>query len=221
MAINLLNDMLCHFDGIDWNKFQADGGNMKSKQVVGLLLADITVVAVDAMVNPANESLLPGSGLCGVIHKKGGEELNAACKELFNQQRTRPVGSAVATTAGALPARHVIHVVGPKWHEHQSDPSTPLRDTWRNILHCADSLRIQTLSVPAISTGMHKYPKELAAQVALETLADGLSRCSFVRRVLLVSSDVETASAYREAAGRLGLTSFEWVDLMPGVLSKN
>lgn len=188
---------------------------MGKEKTICLLLADLTALAVDAMVNPANESLLPGSGLCSVMHKKGGAELTVACQALFRQQRTRPVGSAIPTTAGCLPARYVIHAVGPKWHEHQTDPATPLRDTWRNILHCADSLRIQTLSVPAISTGMHKYPKELAAQIALETLADGLSRCSFVRRVLLVSSDVETAIAYRVVAGRLGLTSFEWVDLMP------
>lgn len=134
---------------------------MTQKKSLSLLLADLTSVAVDAMVNPANESLLPGSGLCGVIHKKGGTELTAACKALFQQQRTRPVGYAIATTAGDLPARHVIHAVSPKWHEHQNDPAVPLRETWRNILHCADSVQAQTLSVPAFSTGMHKYPRIL------------------------------------------------------------
>lgn len=193
---------------------------MTQKKSLCLLLADLSSVAVDAMVNPANESMLPGSGLCGVIHKKGGAELTAACKELFQQQRTRPVGSAIATTAGDLPARYVIHAVGPKWHEHQNDPAAPLRETWRNILHCADSVQVQTLSVPAISTGIHKYPKNFAAGIALEILAAELGRCNFVQSVLLVSSNVETAIAYRKANVGFDLTSFDWIDLMPDFLGK-
>lgn len=194
---------------------------MNMNKTICLLLADLTAVGVDAMVNPANESLLPGSGLCGAIHKKGGPELTAACKELFQQQRTRPVASATPTIAGNLPARHVIHTVGPKWHEHQEDPAAPLRDTWRNILHCADSVQAATLSVPAISTGIHKYPKDFAAQVALETLAVELERCSFVSSVLLVSSDAKTANAYREKATKLASTVVELVDLMPSGLQSD
>lgn len=193
---------------------------MTQTKSVYLLLADLTAVAVDALINPANESLLPGSGLCGVIHKKGGAELTAACKVLFQQQRARPVGSAIATTAGNLPARHVIHAVSPKWHEHLTDPATPLRETWRNILHCADSVQARTLSVPAISTGMHKYPKDFAAGVALETLASELGQCRFVRDVLLVSSDVATANVYRKLVEKRDLTTFELVDLMPGDLAE-
>ena len=190
---------------------------MKSKQMVCLLLADITSVAVDAMVNPANASLLAGSGLCGVIHKKAGAELSTACQQLFNQQRTRPIGSAVATTAGKLPARHVIHAVSPRWHEHQENPAQPLRATYCNILLCADQLAAHSISIPALATGMHKYPKGFAAQVALETLAQELGYCEQVRSVLLVSSDMETASAYQAAAAGLGLTSFVLVDLMPKI----
>lgn len=193
---------------------------MNDKKTVCLVLADITSLAVDAMTNPANESLLPGSGLSGVIHKKGGPELTAACQSLFQQQRARPVASTIATPAGSLPARHVIHAVGPKWHEHPDHPAQPLRQTYRNIMNCADQLQARTLSVPAISTGIHKYPIDFAAQVALETLADELRKCNFVHTVLVVSSNSETACAYREMAGRLGLTAVELVDLLPDFLEK-
>ncbi|NLB30305.1 MAG: hypothetical protein GX822_01410, partial [Alcaligenaceae bacterium] len=91
-------------------------------------------------------------------------------------------------------------------------------DTYRNILLCADKLSVSSISIPAISTGVHKYPKDFAAQVALETLSKELGRCEHVRSVLLVCSDMETANAYRAAAGGLALTSFQLVDLMPETL---
>lgn len=187
---------------------------MSKQKTICLVLADLTALAVDAMVNPANESLLPGSGLCGLMHKKAGTEMTTACQELFRQQRQRPTGSVSVTTAGALPARYVIHAIGPKWHEHPADPATPLRETYRNILRCADQLQIETLSIPAISTGMHKYPKDFAAQVTLETLAQELEQCVFIRNVILVSSSVENAQAYRENI-RLGLGVVSMTSLLP------
>ncbi len=189
----------------------------KGKTIV-LLLADLTTIAVDAMVNPANENLLPGSGLCGVMHKKGGVELTAACQELFRKHRARPVGSTIATTAGHLPARYVIHAVSPKWHEHPANPAAPLRETYRNILRCADQLQLETVSIPAISTGIHKYPKDFAARVALEEVSGGLERCHFVRNILLISSNYETAMVYSDVAFEVGITDVGLVDLMPDAL---
>lgn len=187
---------------------------MDKRKTMVLLLADLTTIAVDAMVNPANESLLPGGGLCGSIHKKGGAELTAACQELFRKHRARPVGSAIATTAGHLPARYVIHAVGPKWHEYPTDPATPLRETYRNIMCCADQLQLETVSIPAISTGIHKYPIVFAARIALEAITYELEQCSFLRRVILVSSSVEKALAYRENV-QSGLTAVSFIDLLP------
>lgn len=191
---------------------------MDKRKTIVLLLADLTTIAVDAMVNPANESLLPGGGLCGVMHKKGGAELTAACQELFRQHGARPVGSAIVTTAGHLPARYVIHAVGPKWHEYPADPAIPLRETYRNIVRCADQLQLETVSIPAISTGIHKYPKDFAARVALEEVSGGLERCHFVRNILLISSNYETAMVYSDVAFEVGITDVGLVDLMPDAL---
>lgn len=188
---------------------------MFSEKTIVLLLADLTALAVDAMINPANESLLPGSGLCGVIHKKAGAELTTACQERHREQRIWPVGSAIATTAGRLPARYVIHSVGPKWHEHQVDPAKPLRKTYLNILLCAEQLELQTVSIPAISTGIHKYPKDFAARVVMEVLTEELKRCLFVRNVLLVSSNSETAMAYRQLKNAFVSNEVCTLDLLP------
>jgi len=134
---------------------------------------DITTVAVDAIVNAANSSLLGGAGVDGAIHRAGGPSILAACREL---RRTRysaglPTGQAVATTAGDLPARWVIHTVGPVYSA-TIDRSDELASCYRESLRVADDLGARTLAFPAISAGIYGWPMADAARIAVATAAD-------------------------------------------------
>lgn len=186
---------------------------MTTKNII-LAYADITSTAVDAMVNSANKSMLMGSGLCRIIHKKGGDVLTQACKELHQANKAYPTGTALATPAGNLPAKYVIHAVAPKWYEHE-DKDAPLIDVYQNILTLADSLKVKVLSLPALATGIHKYPFEVSADVALRFLVECLPECLHVEQVILMCGSKDCAVAYKEAAQSLKQGSELIVDLIP------
>jgi O-acetyl-ADP-ribose deacetylase (regulator of RNase III) len=136
---------------------------------------DITKQEADAIVNAANHSLLGGGGVDGAIHRRGGPEILAECRQL---RETRfpdglPTGEAVATTAGRLPARWVIHTVGPTYAKTK-DKSHLLAACFRNSLAVADELGAVTVAFPAISTGVYGYPVELAAPVAVAAVEEAL-----------------------------------------------
>lgn len=138
---------------------------------IELVSGDITEVAADAIVNAANSSLLGGGGVDGAIHRAGGASILADCQEL---RRTTlpdglPAGQAVATTAGNLPARWVIHVVGPV-HSNREDRSDQLASCYREALAVADSLGAHTVAFPAVSAGAYGWPIEDAAQIAVSTV---------------------------------------------------
>lgn len=183
-------------------------------QKIVLLLADITRLSVDAIVNPANASMLSGGGLCGVIHKVGGEELSAACKLLYEENKQYAVGSALVTVAGKLPCRYVIHAVGPKWHEHE-DKAVPLIATYQGILQRADELQITSLSIPAIATGIHKYPAEFAARVVLEFLVEAMPNYKHLKSILIVCANKENAGAYSKTYQESATNSVQLIDLLP------
>jgi O-acetyl-ADP-ribose deacetylase (regulator of RNase III) len=135
------------------------------------LQGDITEVDVDAIVNAANSSLMGGGGVDGAIHRRGGPEILAECKEL---RRTRypdglPTGQAVATTAGRLPARWVIHTVGPVYAASQ-DRSDLLASAFRESLRVADELGAASVAFPAISAGIYGWPMDDAARIAVTTV---------------------------------------------------
>lgn len=135
---------------------------------ISVVRGDITAQQVDAIVNAANSSLLGGGGVDGAIHRRGGPEILAACREI---RRTRhphglPVGQAVATVAGRLPARWVIHTVGPVWTPRE-DRSALLAACHTNALRLAAELGARTIAFPAISTGVYGYPLDEAAPVAV------------------------------------------------------
>lgn len=135
-------------------------------------VGDITREPVDAVVNAANSSLLGGSGVDGAIHRAGGPAILEACREL---RRTRyrgglPAGEAVATTAGSLPARFVIHTVGPIWGQHAGREAELLAACYRNSLAAAAELGLAAVAFPAISTGAYGYPKPEAAAVASQAI---------------------------------------------------
>ena len=150
-----------------------------------LVEGDITEQHIDAIVNAANRSLLGGGGVDGAIHRRGGPAILAACQEI---RRTRhpdglPPGLAVATTAGHLPARWVIHTVGPVFSSKQ-DRSGLLASCHLESLKVADKLGAATVAFPAISTGVYGYPLELAAPVAMAAIRSADTRVSEVRFVL-------------------------------------
>ncbi|AZS75099.1 O-acetyl-ADP-ribose deacetylase [Streptomyces lydicus] len=150
-----------------------------------LIQGDITEQAVDAVVNAANSSLLGGGGVDGAIHRRGGPEILDACRDLRAAQYGRglPTGQAVATTAGLLPARWVVHTVGPV-HSETEDRSALLASCYRESLRIADELGARTVAFPAISTGVYRWPMEEAARIAVETVRDTETAVEEVRFVL-------------------------------------
>lgn len=152
---------------------------------IDLVEGDITEQDVDAIVNAANASLLGGGGVDGAIHRRGGPEILAECREI---RRTRypeglPTGQAVATTGGDLPARWVIHTVGPVY-ALSDDPPSELASCHLESLRVADELGATTIAFPAISTGAYGYPLEEAASVALQAVRGSETDVEEVRFVL-------------------------------------
>jgi O-acetyl-ADP-ribose deacetylase len=146
---------------------------------------DITQQDVDAIVNAANHSLLGGGGVDGAIHRRGGPEILAECEKLRQDKYPDglPTGQAVATTAGRLKARWVIHTVGPTYAESK-DKSQLLADCFRSSLKIADELGAATVAFPAISTGVYRWPVDDAARIALETVRASDTHVDEVRFVL-------------------------------------
>ena len=133
---------------------------------IDVVLGDITRLAVDAIVNAANPSLLGGGGVDGAIHRAAGPDLLAACRKLGGC----PPGEARLTPGFRLAARHVIHTVGPIWHGGEADEPAILAACYENALALAAAHRLGTIAFPAISTGVYGYPPEDAAEVAVETV---------------------------------------------------
>src|SRR5438445_11290876 len=145
------------------------GGPMR----IELERGDITEQRVDAIVNAANSSLLGGGGVDGAIHRRGGPEILQACKRIRAESHREglPTGQAVATTAGRLPARWVIHTVGPVYSRSE-DRSALLASCHTEALRVADEVGARTVAFPAISTGVYGYPVDLAAAVAVRAVKD-------------------------------------------------
>ncbi|MCO5970010.1 O-acetyl-ADP-ribose deacetylase [Actinoallomurus soli] len=167
---------------------------------IRLVQGDITEQEVDAVVNAANSSLLGGGGVDGAIHRRGGPEILAECRKLRASRYGKglPTGQAVATTAGRLPARWVIHTVGPVYSRSE-DRSELLASCYRESLRVADELGAATVAFPAVSAGIYGWPLDDAARIAVGTVRATPSRVEEVRFVLF-SADVHEAFA-RALAG--------------------
>ncbi|TCP70646.1 O-acetyl-ADP-ribose deacetylase [Baia soyae] len=137
-----------------------------------IVKGDIIEERVDVIVNAANTSLLGGSGVDGVIHRIGGSELKEDCQKIRARQGGCKVGEAVITRAGNLPANYVIHAVGPVWNGGQKKEEELLSHTYRNSLLLATEHQAKTISFTAISTGIYRFPKNLASEIALTTTLD-------------------------------------------------
>lgn len=163
---------------------------------IELLRGDITTVAVDAIVNAANTSLLGGGGVDGAIHRKGGPAILEECRRIGGCK----TGDAVITTAGNLPARHVIHTVGPVWSGGGRGESALLASAYRNSLRLADEHHLTSIAFPSISTGVYHYPIEQAARIALATTVEHLrAGGSSLRRVVFVLFSDNDLAVYRRA----------------------
>jgi O-acetyl-ADP-ribose deacetylase (regulator of RNase III) len=150
--------------------------------------ANITTLAVDAIVNAANSSLLGGGGVDGAIHRAGGAAILDACREI---RKTRypdglPTGQAVITPGGNLPARFVIHTVGPIYGRHGGEEPALLAACYANAIALAAENDLHTLACPAISTGVYGYPKEEAAAVVRRAVVEALQRHTTIEEVRLV-----------------------------------
>jgi O-acetyl-ADP-ribose deacetylase (regulator of RNase III) len=155
-------------------------------------LVDITTLGVDAIVNAANEELAPGGGVCGAIHRAAGPGLAKACARVG----PCPTGQARITPGFHLPARFVIHAVGPVWHGGRSGEADLLASTYRAALELARSEKLASIAFPAISTGIYGYPVKEATSIAVSTVRAGLRAPGSISRVIFACFNEDALRAY-------------------------
>ena len=158
---------------------------------IEVIIGDITRIEVDAIVNAANSSLMGGGGVDGAIHRAGGPAILEDCKKIVARQGGCKTGDAVITTGGNLPARHVIHTVGPVWNGGERREQEKLADCYRNSLRLAEENNCATIAFPNISTGIYHFPKDKAAAIAVSTVAEYLIKKKSFQKVIFVCFDPE------------------------------
>ncbi len=160
---------------------------------IEIVAADITKLELDAIVNAANTSLLGGGGVDGAIHRAAGPELGDECRTLGGCS----TGEAKITKGHGLPADWVIHTVGPVWHGGKADEDQLLAGCYRNSLELARQHQIRSIAFPSISTGAYRFPFELAAKIAIETVTEFLESDDEIRKVVFCCFGEDAAQIYR------------------------
>lgn len=164
-----------------------------------LVHGDITRIAADAIVNAANEALVGGGGVDGAIHRVGGPAIMADLRTRYGPSRHCPTGSAVITVAGNLPARWVIHAVGPVWHGGGRGEARLLESAYRTSLRLAAEAGARSVTLPSISTGVYGYPLRLAAPIAVAAARDHLAGDTPIDRITFVLFSADALAAFEEA----------------------
>lgn len=177
---------------------------MLSRRIAGaeleVIVADITTLGVDAIVNAANSSLLGGGGVDGAIHDAAGPELLAECRPLGGCR----TGDAKITKGYLLPARHVIHAVGPVWHGGKSGEAEALGSCYRRALDLCEANQLNSLAFSAISTGVYRFPADQAAKIAVHATIDALPTAPSVARVIFCCFSERSAALHMDVLARHG-----------------
>ncbi|KAA9332129.1 O-acetyl-ADP-ribose deacetylase [Hymenobacter busanensis] len=177
----------------DWRTAARSFGRLRLWQ------GDITRLDTDAIVNAANSSLLGGGGVDGAIHRAGGPQILEECRAIRARQGSLPTGQAVITSGGRLPARYVIHTVGPVWNGgHKREPQL-LADCYRNSLQLAADHQLTSVAFPGISTGIYGYPKPEALRIAVHEAQAFLAAHAAPETVVFVVFDEESFRLYEQA----------------------
>ncbi len=165
-----------------------------------VIVADITTLSVDAIVNAANSSLLGGGGVDGAIHDAAGPELLAACQALGGC----PTGDAKITNGFRLPARHVIHAVGPVWHGGARGEDEALASCYRRAIELCAERHLTSVAFPAISTGIYRFPADRAAKIAVRVTAEALPTAPSLERVVFCCFSEASARLHEGTLARFG-----------------
>jgi O-acetyl-ADP-ribose deacetylase len=168
------------------------------KTTIRLVQGDITTIKADAIVNAANTSLMGGGGVDGAIHRKGGPAILEDCKKIVARQGGCPTGEAVITTGGQLPAKYVIHTVGPVWNGGNKNEKKLLANCYTNALLLAEQHAIKTIAFPNISTGIYRFPKEEAATIAVDTVQQFTGKHDSIHEIIFVCFDEENYAIYNQ-----------------------
>jgi O-acetyl-ADP-ribose deacetylase len=163
---------------------------------IELIHGDITTLDVDAIVNAANNSLLGGGGVDGAIHQAGGPEILEQCMSIRHKQGGCATGEAVITSGGNLPAKYVIHAVGPVWHGDGNNEDLLLANAYKNSLTIAVENKIRTIAFPNISTGVYRFPKAHAAAIAIREVDQFLIIHESISTVIFCCFDEENFRIY-------------------------
>lgn len=166
--------------------------------MIEVIRGDITKVEVDAIVNAANSSLMGGGGVDGAIHRAGGPAILEDCRKIVARQGGCKTGQAVITTAGKLPARFVIHTVGPVWNGGKNKEEEKLADCYWNSLLLAVENDCSSIAFPNISTGIYGFPKNKAARIGVNTVSEFLETSKAVKKVIFVCFDEENERLVKE-----------------------
>ncbi len=159
---------------------------------IEIVKGDITKISADAIVNAANSSLLGGGGVDGAIHRAGGPIILEDCRKIVARQGGCSTGEAVITRAGNLPAKYVIHTVGPVWNGGNNNEEAKLADCYKKSLHLAVENNCRSIAFPNISTGVYLFPKERAARISMNTIQQFLRDNKTIEKVLIVCFDEES-----------------------------
>ncbi|SFN41993.1 O-acetyl-ADP-ribose deacetylase (regulator of RNase III), contains Macro domain [Chitinophaga sp. YR627] len=169
---------------------------------ITLIQGDITQIKADAIVNAANSSLLGGGGVDGAIHRAGGPAILEECRRIRDRQGRCATGEAVITTAGKLPAKYVIHTVGPVWNKGNDEEKRLLRNAYINSLLLAVKNGVETIAFPNISTGVYRFPKPVAAEIAVAAVKEFLAQDNRITNLIFVCHEKENYDIYSELLSR-------------------